>query len=236
MLGRPLQLAAPSNDACLRISEVARITSPGVENGWDGFASPGGHDFIIVNRNSGDSMTVDTKTWTLVPKPPFPAGSAISGSFDRSGKRVLTIAKDGTHTIWSWPDRTLIRRFPGDNSLSNPWAEGGSEFFENSQYLVTAFDSQGRLWDLAAGKPVGAPFPGTGEYVGAADVPVLFTHLTNEYGLLWDLDVSTWFDQTCTAAGRNMTLLEWERNGPRDSPYQATCPQWPSADPANPKP
>ncbi len=67
-------------------AELARIVSPGVETGWDGFASPGGRDFIIVNRNSGDSMTIDTTTWKLVTTPPFPAGSAISGSFDRSGR------------------------------------------------------------------------------------------------------------------------------------------------------
>ena len=29
---------------------------------------------------------------------------------------------------------------------------------------------------------------------------------------------------------RNPTLEEWDRFGPIDEPYRATCPQWPSAE------
>ena len=44
---------------------------------------------------------------------------------------------------------------------------------------------------------------------------------------MWNLDTDSWFGIACQAAGRNLTEREWERVGPRDSDYVATCPQWP---------
>ncbi len=47
--------------------------------------------------------------------------------------------------------------------------------------------------------------------------------------LIWNLNTSGWSDIACRAAGRNMTLAEWEQFGPQDEPYNPTCEQWPSA-------
>lgn len=211
-------------------TEIAQVDLSGLDQkpGWDGFASPDGREFLLVNRITGDSREIDTKTWTLLKDPPF-SDKVVGGSFDQAGNRVFTAGKDGTYTVRSWPDKTVLRQFPGEDGLTNLWSDGGSEFFENPRFLATAFDLQGRLWDIEEGKPVGVAFPGEAGGVGVAPIPVIFSHITNEYGLIWDLEVTKWFDRACTAAGRNMTRLEWERNGPRDSPYQATCPQWPAA-------
>jgi len=43
---------------------------------------------------------------------------------------------------------------------------------------------------------------------------------------IWNLDPTTWFDVACEAAGRNTTLAEWGKFGPRDTNFRATCPQY----------
>ena len=64
------------------------------------------------------------------------------------------------------------------------------------------------------------------EPYGDTSVPNLITTTPNQL-LAWNLDVKTWPAVACEAAGRNLTLDEWERFGP-DEPYHATCDQWPS--------
>ena len=41
------------------------------------------------------------------------------------------------------------------------------------------------------------------------------------------LDEQRWLDHACEAAGRNLSLEEWERYM-NDIPYRVTCPQWPA--------
>jgi hypothetical protein len=62
---------------------------------------------------------------------------------------------------------------------------------------------------------------------GADGGPSLFTSVGDEV-LIWNLDVEAWPEIACQAAGRNLTRQEWDRFGPPDEPYQATCPQWPA--------
>ena len=51
--------------------------------------------------------------------------------------------------------------------------------------------------------------------------------LVGEHTLVWDLDMASWADVACQAAGRNMTRQEWAQFLPHD-PYRATCAQWPT--------
>jgi WD40 repeat protein len=46
---------------------------------------------------------------------------------------------------------------------------------------------------------------------------------------VWELRPENWPGLACRAAGRNMTLAEWERFGPPGEPYHATCDEWPTA-------
>ena len=41
--------------------------------------------------------------------------------------------------------------------------------------------------------------------------------------MIWNLDMDTWVDVACRAAGRDMTRPEWEMFGPRDAGYRTTC-------------
>jgi hypothetical protein len=45
----------------------------------------------------------------------------------------------------------------------------------------------------------------------------------------WDLDVDTWEAIACHAAGRNLTRDEWAEFLGDDTPYRATCAEWPPA-------
>jgi hypothetical protein len=47
--------------------------------------------------------------------------------------------------------------------------------------------------------------------------------------MVWNLNTDEWAEIACRAAGRNMTVEEWDQFGPEDEPYRATCEEWPSA-------
>ena len=72
------------------------------------------------------------------------------------------------------------------------------------------------------------PFPNEpGAFPGAqtGEVPQLVT-MVDDWIHIWNLDVDSWPDIACEAAGRNMTEAEWDQFGPRGESYQATCPQY----------
>jgi len=83
--------------------------------------------------------------------------------------------------------------------------------------------------------PIGDPI---GDPVDLDDVPsrqqVLsgrvprYVAMTGGLLQIWRFDVDHYHEIACQAAGRNMTQQEWERYGPPDEPYHATCPQWPA--------
>ena len=50
-----------------------------------------------------------------------------------------------------------------------------------------------------------------------------------EHALIWNLDVTSWPEIACRAAGRNLTSAEWAQFGPKGVPYTPTCAQWPAA-------
>ncbi len=41
--------------------------------------------------------------------------------------------------------------------------------------------------------------------------------------LYWNLDMSTWADAACRAAGSELTKAEWQQWGPRDTDPHALC-------------
>ena len=64
-------------------------------------------------------------------------------------------------------------------------------------------------------------------YSGTA---VGFVGISNGRVQNWRLDPSTWKDLACRAAGRNLTIAEWQQYGPQGEPYHQTCPQWPTGE------
>jgi hypothetical protein len=45
--------------------------------------------------------------------------------------------------------------------------------------------------------------------------------------LLWNLDPTSWEDEACRVANRNLTLAEWRRYVGADVAYRVTCPGLP---------
>jgi serine/threonine protein kinase/WD40 repeat protein len=102
----------------------------------------------------------------------------------------------------------------------------GVGFSPDGSRVITFFGREMRMWDVAEHEPIGDPLP--------SDENSLINGSPSAYGLTvidgtavrWNLDDQRWPEIACAAAGRNMTRAEWEQFGPRDAPYEATCPQY----------
>jgi WD40 repeat protein/DNA-binding SARP family transcriptional activator len=98
---------------------------------------------------------------------------------------------------------------------------------------ATARDGTARIWDTATGLPLGPrlTFDDTQNRLTAlAFTPSgdsLVTGGPQDTAIVWDLHPNRLADRACELAGRNLTLGEWTRYMPRDTPYRKTCPQWP---------
>jgi WD40 repeat protein len=124
-----------------------------------------------------------------------------------------------------------IRSFAGDDAPSHTYAYQYMAFSDDDHFLVTTYEGTGRLWDVETGRAIGAPIPSLASSQPAAlrgVHPGLLT-MSDDWVMIWNLDVDTWRDIACQAAGRNLTQEEWDRFGPQDQPYHATCAQWPAA-------
>ena len=75
-------------------------------------------------------------------------------------------------------------------------------------------DGTTRLWDVAAGRPIGTALPG----IAGHDVAAAFvdggTHLVtvddNGRGFSWDVRPRSWAQRACDVAGRTLTRAEWD--------------------------
>ncbi len=106
----------------------------------------------------------------------------------------------------------------------------GPFFTPDGRYMITAADGQGRLWDLTERTQIGATFPNIpGRVASASTTGHVLGTFTEDSVIVWDLDVSRWFDIACKAAGRNLEFDEWAQFGPTGQPYETTCDMWPAA-------
>lgn len=96
--------------------------------------------------------------------------------------------------------------------------------------VVSLINNDPQLWDAQTGELVGGRFPNNPDVqpAGRSGFGGVITGVDDDL-LLWNLDVESWPDIACQAAGRNLTLGEWDQFGPAGEPYNATCPQWPAA-------
>ena len=91
------------------------------------------------------------------------------------------------------------------------------------------FDGTVALFDLATLEPIGLPIPTYATNQAGPNFLADGSLLVESPGNVsrWELDVEQWQVLACDAAGRNLTVEEWQLYL-GDEPYRATCPQWPA--------
>jgi hypothetical protein len=105
------------------------------------------------------------------------------------------------------------------------------EVSSDGTLMMSAVDSTARLLDPISGQQIGVPMVTevSAPWTKSGEAIQLVTETDSGIHISY-LDTSTWYEPACHAAGRNMTRAEWDQFGPRDTDYQATCPQYPIED------
>jgi WD40 repeat protein len=153
--------------------------------------------------------------------------------WEPNGQSVLGVGAPG---ISRWDVATGERTSPFTEAAPAYWMD----IADDGRLLATASnEGEARLWDLAAGMPLGVPFPDPGlgrlyeDFL--APFPALsadgrFLAMNGGRGsVLWSLDPQLWRERACQLAGRNMTENEWA-NVMGDVGYRLTCDRWPASD------
>ena len=171
----------------------------------------------------------DTDTWEAVHVVEPPEGEIYYGAeFTPDGQKVAVgVASGGVELV----DLATGEVSPLATGTENPggvYHVNTLEFTEDGEYVIIALAGV-TLVHTESGQSLGLPIPSSeiGWPSIAAGGGYAVTG-TEEHLLVWDLDIDSWPDVACLAAGRNMTADEWEQFGPAGEPYQATCPQWPA--------
>ena len=94
------------------------------------------------------------------------------------------------------------------------------------------FASSIALMDGETLVPMGDPLPAGNvddfsPIVVSPDGTRLYANGPMNTAIEWNLNTTTWESIACRAAGRNLTASEWADYIGGDTPYQATCDQWP---------
>jgi WD40 repeat protein len=95
------------------------------------------------------------------------------------------------------------------------------------QVMTTSGDGKFRLWDLASEKLIGAPLPGSdsgGWGVFFPDGRQAIAVFSSGTGVIWNVDPTTWKQQACRGAHRDLTRAEWRSFLP-DRRYREVCPE-----------
>ncbi len=188
---------------------------------------PDGSELIVTVR-TGAVHFYDTATWTES-REPIPAGqgfhdidfasdSNIALTFDWD--RGLELRSAETYEVIKDPIRALGSFGAGGQS---------PDILAGDRYAVVSGSQDGAIiWDLEAFARVGDAFPYDTDYrhAAVASEAMLLAGVHNGETLVWNVDVDSWPDIACRAAGRNLTVDEWEAYGP-DLRYRKTCPQFP---------
>ena len=183
---------------------------------------------LAAATGRGEAMVWETQNWTVVDDDLGDEGrSVISLRYSPDDEFLVTVDAAGNVAVLDATTHETLRVMVGSRSPNI--ADGLFFFADDGQYLVTAFDSTARLWDLAAGLAIGDPFPNdANNRIGGADGLPRFVTAVGRHRLIWELHVDSWRELACQAAGRNMTREEWAEFGPRGG-YERTCEQWPAA-------
>ena len=92
--------------------------------------------------------------------------------------------------------------------------------------MTTSGDGSLRLWDLASGKLVGAPFHAADAWGWGTSFPDgtrAIAAYASGVGVVLNVDPAAWKRQACRIAHRDLTRAEWRDFLPQ-RPYRRVCP------------
>jgi len=189
--------------------------------------SADGSRLAATNATIGRVHIWDTTTWELIEDGTEIDTFVENVRYSPDGRYLVTVDDQGVFTLRGAESNEPLRRLLGSKAevLDNDiW------FSDDGRYMISGGFGVLRLWDLEAGVQLGGTFPNDpGFRIGGNDGPQLLTAV-DDHLLVWNLDVESWPEIACRAAGRNLTVEEWEQFGPSDEAYAATCSMWPSLD------
>jgi len=191
------------------------------EVAWVDFSPDG--SLMSVAKHCGAGALVDTKTWRYAGQLRLPGGQTVhSAVFSPDGRTLMLHGASGALFAFDRPTEELA---PGP-VVGTPASVAGmpSLAYLDDRTVVVGLAEGVRLWDLGTGRPIGDPFPNDGLASGtvSADGRHGITALAGRV-LVWSLDTAEWPDVACRAAGRDLTLEEWDQYGPSRTPYQPVC-------------
>ena len=147
---------------------------------------------------------------------------------------AMTFSRDGSVLAFATPDNRLVmldgETYAEITSFEMDHEAHDLRFDDDGRHLLVGPDWV--VYDIQTGEHVGDPFPTdprvTAVPSGSAALQ-LATSVDNVV-IVWNLDLTSWAADTCAAVGRNLSRAEWDRFGPADDEYRATCPQFPIED------
>jgi WD40 repeat protein len=107
-------------------------------------------------------------------------------------------------------------------------------FSPDGTLLVSAgMDETVRVWDMTRDPPEVQTIFESGISFGhsvafSPDGHTLASASSENTVKLWNISLESWKARACRAAGRNLTLEEWQQYMGGDRPYEKTCPDLPS--------
>ena len=180
---------------------------------------------FAFTTDDGGVTILDTQSWEPVGEIPSADDRIAHVAYSPQDTHLLTAGISGTITL---RDATSLEPVGapliGHRSPLGP-AFLAAGFSPQNDRLLTVAENELALWDIETRQLIGDFWPGRGGGPSANGMQVY--SLVGDHAVIWHLDTDAWFDIACQAAGRNMTRAEWERFGPRNEDYRATCPQWP---------
>ncbi|MCB0209822.1 MAG: hypothetical protein KDJ52_10845 [Anaerolineae bacterium] len=168
--------------------------------------------------------------WDLKSSPDVPytitghSGAVNSVTFSPDSHRLASASGDKTIRIWDVSNRQQI----GSPFSSHKDGIFALAFSPDGNTLVSGSgDSQILMWDTASHQPIGVytannavntvAFSPDGQTIVSGDISGTVR--------IWEVSLTTWLEEACRHAGRNLTWSEWAQYFFEVGPYRKTCPQ-----------
>jgi hypothetical protein len=184
--------------------------------------------FSVDGQTLASSERAEIRLWDVATRQPMgvPLGGqhtdwVTSLAFSPNGQ--MLVSSSGTEIVL-WDVATY-------QSIGDPLRENARSvaFSPDGKILVSSGSTGIVLWDVATRQPLGTLLSEGGTVSNQAFSPdgqMLALKGWDEVIFL-DTSVESWKARACRAAGRNMSLNEWQQYMGSEQPYAKTCPDLP---------